>query len=262
MSTAASILFTVGDPAGLPPEALRFQLDWYLGLGDWELILVEQGREPRLVPEAVPPGVTHRFVPNPGPFNQGWGFNVGARIATGATLFFVEAGVLVNQAAMVRALKVCRTQAVAADLFHRLIPLDAPQEAALRGGRVAFEQMAVDAGNVGEYPGFCAGACAIDRQLFERVGGFDERLLAPALSVEGMALKLERSGGVLARFDNSHALRLAVESPPPSPDGRQLLQESARQSPSAFHFTCEVQRQLMGNGEKFALGDFRKPGYR
>lgn len=221
--------------------------DYYARLDGVEVLLAEQGAD---LGDAMEDGVRRIRVPNPGPFNPAWGWNLAARRAKAPVLVFAEAHTLAPPLAIAKAGTVCLSQAEAVNLFTHFAELGRVETEALIDGRATpgFERPQSTS-----VSGFCDGGFGIHAERFRFLGGFDERLRHPAELAALMGLKLERAGGVLGSFDRVTALRLDTDSPKPPRDSPlfERLQADLHKPAGAFGFYCEVQRQLMGNPEKY-----------
>jgi glycosyltransferase involved in cell wall biosynthesis len=226
-----------------------------------EVVLVEQDRLP--TGDALPAHarLTRRFAFNPGAFNKGWGYNVGARAASGDVLAFCDADVLIGES-LDTAIDACRRGTAVAKPYVRLIDLDADESAALCEGRL--EPAAIDVARpgreaIGERIVLCGGVFVMRRDAFARLGGFDERFVGWGGEDDAMTHKVERARLGCVEFDREVALHLWHPRPREATSGAPhyarniaLLAEYARYDDTCLARLCEVQWQLAGNARKYA----------
>jgi hypothetical protein len=255
----ASVILTYRRNAG---GERRANLDAVLArlatLAGAETIVVEQDRAPTLEPAPAP--ARHVFVTNAGPFNKGWGCNVGARLARGAVLAFCDAALLVGDS-LDEALDHCARGYAVAKPYVRMIDLDADESRAVREGRAANK--AIDAGRpgreaIGERIVLCGGLFAIRRDAFVHLGGFDERFVGWGGEDDAMTIKVERARLSCVELDREVALHLHHPRPAEATFGhahyaanRALLDDYARYDDATLARLAEVQWQLAGHARKY-----------
>jgi glycosyl transferase family 7 (putative galactosyltransferase) len=225
-----------------------------------EVIVVEQDRIQRLAGALPHPRARCVFVYNDGPFNKGWGFNVGARLAAGGELAFCDADVLVG-ASLDRALQLCVRDFAVAKPYVRLIDLTRAETRALRDGALAAG--AIDASRpgreaIGESIVLCGGLFVIRRDAFAHIGGFDERFVGWGGEDDAMTIKVERARLSCVELDDEVALhlwhprpRVATLRQPHYAQNLALLQDYRRYADAELARLAEVQGSRGGNAHKY-----------
>lgn len=263
MSTPVSLITTIriGD------EARRRNLDcmlaWYRQMSGWEIVVVEQDTLPRLDSDAWAPEIKRVFVRNPGPFNKNWGYNVGVRMARSDVLFFCDADLLLEHAALNTAASLCARRSMAVNPYDRIADLDQaesqdiavgqstpvferPDASALRGSR---EQLC-----------FCGGAFFMRRGLHHLMGGFDERFVGWGAEDDANSVRMFRVAGssAVTAVENRCALHLwhpreelSTFGNPHYPNNLQRLRWVRHAEDAELRFLCDVQRQIMGHPGKY-----------
>src|SRR5215472_14657581 len=106
-------------------------LAWLAGMPELEVIVVEQDTVPR-IDEGVPAaGSKWIFAYNPGPFNKGWGFNVGVRHSTTPILAFGDADLIVD-GVLPQCIAHCTQGYQTVKPYRKLIDLTAEETAVVR----------------------------------------------------------------------------------------------------------------------------------
>jgi hypothetical protein len=225
-----------------------------------EVIVVEQDRLPRLQAPLADPRARCVFVHNPGPFNKSWGFNVGARLASGSELAFCDADVLVG-GSLDQALQLCGREFAMAKPYVRLVDLSKAETQALRNGKLA--SIAVDPSKpgrdaIGESLVLCGGLFVIRRDAFVHIGGFDERFVGWGGEDDAMTIKVERARLSCVELDDEVALHLwhprprsATMQHPHYAQNRALLDDYRRYSDATLARLAEVQWSRSGNQHKY-----------
>ncbi len=258
----SSFITTIRDDGASRRSNLAFLLQWYRGIPGMELIVVEQDSRPRIASAISSPEVKHILVANPGPFNKGWGMNVGARSASGPVLIFCDADILLDTDRLQSSIRLCSKRVSAVDPYDRLVDLSANQTKAIleQGGTADFDNPAAShfRNKRQERICFCGGAFLVRNGLFRLVGGFDERYIGWGGDDDAMSLKLQRSTSDVARIEARSALHLwhpreesRTFGDPHYELNLSLLQETAHLPEANFQFMCELQRQVMGNPNKY-----------
>jgi glycosyltransferase involved in cell wall biosynthesis len=145
----------------------------------YRIVLVEQDRQPRLREQLAPLVDRYVFAYNPGPYNRGWAFNIGARIVMGATgaLCLIDADLLVGPDFLRRGLDALGAGGGALQPFQRVIYLDAAES---RRAMASRERDPLGAFSAAGYRGrtftTSQGGCLwVDPAVYDEVGGHDER---------------------------------------------------------------------------------------
>lgn len=239
-------------------------LRWYEQMPHWELLVIEQDREPHLDSSAWSASARHVFLPNSGPFNKGWGMNTGARLAANDVLLFCDADLLLPLTALQTGENLARRRVAAVNPYDRLIELDEDETEALL--RADPTQIAPDfdaprarseRGNREQLP-FCGGAFFMRRSMHRQLGGFDERYLGWGGEDDALSTKLLRSTSSVASLESRSAIHLwhardyeHTFGDPHYPANRARLKRLRRADKESLIFLCDVQRQIMGNPDKY-----------
>jgi GT2 family glycosyltransferase len=258
---SASCILTYRQGAG---DARRANLDTVLARlarsPDVEVLVVEQDAVPRLGGALPHAGARAVFVHNPGPFNKGWGFNVGARLASGSVLAFCDADVLVG-ASLDKALRYCARDVAIAKPYVRLVDLTQAQTRALRAR--TLDPATIDARSpgreaIGESIVLCGGLFAMRRDAFVHIGGFDERFVGWGGEDDAMSLKVERARLPCVELDDEVALHLWHARPraaticnPHYAQNLALLADYRRYGDAELARLAEVQWQGCGYSHKY-----------
>ena len=145
----------------------------------YQIIVVEQDRVPRLERELAPLVDKYVFVYNPGPYNRGWGFNVGACASVGReqALCLIDADLLVAPNFLQRALQSFDNGKRAVLPYKEVAYLDANTTK-----RVIKDYLAAPLRPLEPpaYPGrlfsTSQGGCIfVESSLYHEIGGHDER---------------------------------------------------------------------------------------
>jgi hypothetical protein len=255
----ASVILTYRqDDGGERRANLDAVLARLAGLAGAETIVVEQDRAPTLGPAAGTTRRSHVFAPNGGPFNKGWGFNVGARVARSAVLAFCDADLLVGDS-LDEALDLCARGYAVAKPYVRMVDLGREESCAVREGRVAaIDGIRPGREAIGERIVLCGGLFAIRRDAFVHLGGFDERFVGWGGEDDAMTIKVERARLSCVELDREVALHLHHPRPAQSTFGhahyaanRTLLDDYARYDDATLARLAEVQWQLAGYADKY-----------
>ncbi len=240
---------------------LEYTLRWYTQMPDWELLVVEQDAAPSLDSSGWSPQVRHVFVPNPGPFNKSWGMNVGALLASHPLLYLCDADLLVPQSALETGTSLCRNRVVAVNPYGKLAELAQDETQALleTAGTPDFsDPRASRTRGKGEQLPYCGGAFFIRQSVFRQIGGFDERYLGWGGEDDALGIKLAAFTTDLGTVDRQTAVHLWHPRSPEQTFGspfytsnRERLQRLAQMSREDLLFLIDVERQLMGNPDKY-----------
>lgn len=261
MTPSVSFITTVrvGDDARR--RNLAYVLDWYRRMPDWEWIVVEQDAEPELDSADWPYELKRLFVFNPGPFNKGWGYNVGVGAARAEVLFFCDADLLIPHAALSTAAGLCGRRVLAVNPYDRLADLSAARSESLLSGAAEpdfSDAAASDIRHGTEKLCFCGGGFFMRRALHRLMGGFDERFLGWGGEDDAMTLRMRRVTGDIAEVEGRAALHLWHErgaigtfGNPHYPNNLRLLDALRAAPDNALRCLCDTQRQIMGNPGKY-----------
>jgi hypothetical protein len=145
----------------------------------YRIAVVEQDKEPRLERALGALANRYLFAYNPGRYNRGWAFNIGARDSAGRTAFLclIDADLLVPTDFLRRCLAAMKAGRSAVTPFQDVLYLDA--ESSERA--IAERFTGSPAGRAGvAYGGLvktaCPGGCIwVDASIYQQVGGHDER---------------------------------------------------------------------------------------
>jgi glycosyltransferase involved in cell wall biosynthesis len=138
-------------------------------------ILIEQDRAPSIVPEITGLADRYQFAYNAGPYNRGWGFNIGAKLVRGQAeyLLLLDADVMLPHHSLQRMLELLRGGFSAVRPYREARFLDRESMARLVAAWPRLpdesELKGVDFVNP---MGLCI---AVEAGLYDRIGGHDER---------------------------------------------------------------------------------------
>ena len=195
--------------------ALAFQ---YLERFRYRVVVVEQDAEPRLAGLA-PLADHHVFAYNPGPYNRGWGFNVGAALAgpDAGAMCFLDADLLVPPDFLSRGLAALRNGTRALLPYQEVLYLDADATE-----RAIAERLAAPAPSPNRPPGrpplhrLPGRALWVDAALYHAIGGHDERFRGWGCEDREICRRLERAAGGVPRLDGC---LLHLDHPRPEESG-------------------------------------------
>ena len=195
------IAFRADSCSGAPSRGQRLEnlqavLKWVSQLGIDEIIVVEQDRESRLPSGFLPAGCKSVFAFNEGPFNKSWGFNIGFKQSSGDVLAFGDADILIDSKNLLESFALCHADADAVNPYDRLIDLTAEETSAFlqtgNGLAAMPSRQIVNREPIGEFLCFCGGLFVIRRNVFEVLGGFDERFVGWGGEDDAMSIKLDK----------------------------------------------------------------------
>lgn len=232
-------------------------LGWLAPLAPAETIIVEQDDAPTLGDLPPAPGRRVAFAYNPGAFNKGWGFNIGARLARQPILIFADADLIAP--ALPRAVARCRDAAPVVRGFSTVADLDPAASDRLRRAPSApvdpaFAAGAADRRAQGEYPPVCGGLVVFDGDYLRLLGGWDERFLGWGGEDDAMSVKVARAGIAAEIMPDAPAFHLHHRRAQDAQDAAATyrtnlaLLDQLRTLPEVeLKRLCEVSWQLAGN---------------
>lgn len=236
-------------------------LAWLARYPQIEVILVEQDIAPTL--QLPLPNAQCRlvFAYNPGPFNKGWGYNVGVRHSRQGAYVFGDADMIVGDA-LIEGLKHLAQGLHVVKPYRRLIDLDANQTARIRSGDFDWLPPATSGATnregIGEYIVFAGGVFLMAQAAFAHVGGWDERFVGWGGEDDAMTYKIERSRMPGIELDLRPAIHLHHERSIQTTSGQPhyatncaLLEDYRRLADGELARFAEIQRQIIGHREKY-----------
>lgn len=261
MSTVSFIITYRGDGSVERPLNLEAVLRWATSLPEVEVVVVEQGAAPGPALSGTQQ-VRWLFCYNPGPFNKSWGFNVGAQFSHAPVLAFGDGDVICD-ATWRESVRLVREELAIAKPYRHVVDLTSHESMQVRQGLWNFvPQRAPDAPRSreaqGEYLVFAGGLFLVRREVFARVGGFDERFVGWGGEDNAMSLRLTAAGVPMGGLDLAPALHLwhprSAQTTVGQPHYRancQLLEDYGKYSRATMERLWEVQRQIMGDADKY-----------
>lgn len=185
----------------------------------YRVVVVEQDAEPRLA-ELAPLADRHVFAYNPGPYNRGWGFNIGAALAgPGAgAMCFLDADLLVPPDFLSRGLAALSNGTRALLPYREVLYLDAGATERAIAERLASPGAVPDSGLLAgrRFTDSQGGALWVDAALYHAIGGHDERFCGWGCEDREICRRLERAAGGLPRLDGC---LLHLDHPRPDESG-------------------------------------------
>ncbi len=241
-------------------------LAWVSTLPDVEVVVVEQATRPSPAFER-PANVQWIFCANPGPFNKGWGLNVGAAACSSPMLAFGDADVICVDA-WPRAVQQLRHSATPiVKPYRHIVDLTPDESARVRAGEWHLRPQRPPSAlpnreAQGEYVVFAGGLFLLQRSVFEQVGGFDERFLGWGGEDDAMTLRLMASGFPLIEVGTAPALHLwhprsadTTVAQPFYAANLDLLAAYHRSTPGQLRRLGEAQRGEMGRAGKYTAAE-------
>lgn len=240
-------------------------LTWLSTLPDVRVVVVEQARSPS-PPLQLPAGTQWIFCFNPGPFNKGWGLNVGAAMSESPLLAFGDADVICTGAWSQAVQQLRHSATPIVKPYHQIVDLTPEESASVRAGNWNLcPQRPTNAlpnrEAQGEFVVFAGGVFFIQRAVFEQTGGFDERFLGWGGEDDAMTLRLMNSGFPLIELGTTPALHLwhprsaqTTFAQPFYAANLDILETYRRSTGAQLKRLCEAQRSEMGRAEKYAPG--------
>jgi glycosyltransferase involved in cell wall biosynthesis len=178
----------------------------------YRLVLVEQDAEPRCQAELAPLADHYLFVRNPGPYNRGWGFNVGVSAAAGdrGALCLIDADLLVPPDFLRRGLAALTAGARAVLPYREIAYLSAEASKTAIARRLAEPAAGLDPSRLPgqRFKGSQGGVLWVDSSLYRELGGHDERFQGWGCEDRefferlGRATRIVQLAGTLAHLDH------------------------------------------------------------
>ena len=144
-----------------------------------QVILVEQDRQRRLPEIDLVDQCDYIFVYNDSSFNKSWGLNIAAQRAKTDLLVMADADMVIAHDVMQKIVDEFRNGSDAINPYLELIDLS--QEYSIdvlsddRKPEAIPPETSLDRGTMGHNLPFCGGIFAISAELFQAIGGMDER---------------------------------------------------------------------------------------
>lgn len=241
---------------------LHAVLAWLACLSQLEVIVVEQDSLPRLGAALAHPACRNVFAYNPGPFNKGWGFNIGYRFARGNVLIFADADVLIDKQLPVSA-ELCQRGYQVVKPYRAIVDLTPAETAIVRDGSFDYQpdrpdDAATNREGIAEFVVLCGGIFCLRREAFVALGGWDERFLGWGGEDDAMTYKLQRLRLSTIELDEGPALHLwhprssaTTMGQPMYANNCALLADYRQRSDAELQRFAEVQMQVIGNREKY-----------
>lgn len=249
-------------PLGHRLENLQAVLQWISQLGIDEVLVVEQDRESRLPSGFLPPGCKSVFAFNNGPFNKSWGFNIGFKQSSGDVLAFGDADILIDSKNLIESFALCDAGADAVNPYDRLIDLTAEETSTFlqtgKGLDALANRQKANREAIGEFLCFCGGLFVIRRNVFEALGGFDERFVGWGGEDDAMSIKLDKlvpntrvigSQTAYHLFHKRHRPRLEAQHH--YAQNVALLKQYRSASADALRLFCTKQRKTIGHLDRY-----------
>lgn len=253
----------------------------------YRLVVVEQDDAPRLEAQVAPLADSYCFAYNPGPFNRGWGFNIGA-VQPGAeqgALCLIDADLLVPADFLQRGVQALLGGRRAVLPYHEVMYLDERTTERLLAAWEATGELAFRPENHGGRvrAGSVGGCIWIDGATYRALGGHNEEFrgwgaedrefhgrLSRAAQVERLPGRIfhlhhPREAARPASYRRNRALYLRLKHagfpPPPAPIGDPARYEAERPAPTAAA-PARPRTQPDAPSEPHPTGDPAPPGAR
>lgn len=172
-------------------------LSWHAQTHSYPIVLVEQDKSSQLLDINFPGRVSHIFVRNAGPFNKAWGLNIGAASCRSEKLIFTDADNLMHKS-LKEAVDLCCPVYHFVKPYRQFIDLSQEQtdyildESSTESVDFSRPDWFAQRENRGETFSLCSGTFIISRDLFDKLGGWDERFLGWGGEDDALSYKLQR----------------------------------------------------------------------
>ena len=164
----------------------------------YRLVVVEQAEAPHLDRQLGPMVDRYLFAYNPGPYNRGWGFNVGAALAGPADgpLCLLDADLLVPPDFVQRGIEALRDGARALLPYRTVRYLGPADTGRAIEQRLASAGAAPDPAQLGgrSFANSEGGSLWVDAALYRSIGGHDERFRGWGCEDREIGRRLTRAG--------------------------------------------------------------------
>ena len=143
----------------------------------YRIMVVEQDSAPRLRDRLSPLADHYLFVENPGPYNRGWGFNVGVAQSPGKdrVVCLVDADLVVPEDFLSTGLAQVTKDHRAVLPYTEILYLDARSSRKLLKRQEEAESWGGSALGGKTFTSSQGGCVFVDREFYRDIGGFDER---------------------------------------------------------------------------------------
>ncbi len=168
-------------------------LNWTSKLSNLKTILVEQDTYPRLIRSELPGNCNYIFAYNPGLFNRSWGFNIGCRNANSNIICLADGDILINKSNLVNSFKLCYHRYDAVNPYGKILDLTQQETQTLNGAglnKLHWSGLLSTTGKVRPGTSFCGGVVVFRKNIYEQIGGFDERFQGWGGEDDAMTIKL------------------------------------------------------------------------
>jgi len=261
-----SYIMTFRADLGARSANLRAVLGWLSPLSGIEVLLIEQDGTPKISVDSLPPNCSYCFVSNEGPFNKAWGLNVGFKRSSGVVLGFGDADLLLDRAALMSFYERCRSEFQAVKPYDELVDLTREESLSVLEGNCKISVNRPlglpNRESIGEYVSFCGGLFLMQRDLYEQLGGFDERFVGWGGEDDAMTVKLHRFVQRRGVAQNQVAYHLWHERNVASrylhPHYKQNLARAkwyAACDTQSLTLLCERDRLSMGRTNRYTRGE-------
>jgi len=191
---------------------LTYVLNALASLKRIEIILVEQDQAPQVSTKILPGNCRYTFVHNHGKFNKSWGLNIAARQAKAQNLVMADADILLTQEGFEKIISHFQNGAEAINPYTVLIDLSKCESQALYEGnsRLHVERTEQQINRIerGCHTPFCGGVFALSAELYEQIGGLDERFEGWGAEDDAASAKIAHFSKNAATLTGAHAYHL------------------------------------------------------
>ena len=216
----------------------------------YRIIVVEQDETPKLQETVAPFVDNYVFAFNPGPYNRGWAFNIGAALPAAASgvLCLIDADLLIGPNFLSRCLQQVQGQRTAILPYDEVVYLDAvaTQRAISTFLEAPLEDLEVTTFSGQLFSSSQGGCIWVDAGLYRDIGGHDERFRGWGREDREFCRRLEK----VVKIDRLKSRLLHLYHPRPAEDDKwarlnQQLFNELGQTPEA------EAKQSFGNPELY-----------